>query len=260
MSKVIVTGASGFIGSYLLNHLEGVHVQAMSLRDPDWKDNLSGVDAIIHCAGIAHSQKSLPEEDYFRVNCEYTKKLLDLALNYQVSQFIYLSTMLVYGEGHLGKITRESQLSAKNAYAKSKVCAEQVLLGVQDKINVTILRLPLVYGDQVKGNLHQLKRLAAISPIFLRLNNKRSVIRLDDLTTIINEILINPQPGIYHPVSETVSTSTMYQWFRGQKTTWYLHVPAWIRRLIITKTKRGGKIIGDAYYSEELINRERNQR
>ena len=165
MKKVLITGASGFIGSYLKEHLSGYEISTLSLRDPNWKDQPIDADVVIHCAGLAHSKQSLPKERYMDVNCRLTKELLEHSVQHKVSHFIFLSTMLVYGEGNIGSIGLDSKINPMSDYADSKVCAEEVISKYKN-IKSTILRVPLVYGDKLKGNLASLGRLASISPLF----------------------------------------------------------------------------------------------
>lgn len=249
MKRVIITGASGFIGSYLMEHLKGYELIPLSLRTPDWKEQLFEADVVIHCAGLAHSSKKLSSMEYHQANCELTKELIEVAERSAVQHFIYLSTMLVYGEGHIGKVDGSTSLNPINDYAISKRCAEEVV--ESSKLATTILRLPLVLGEKGKGNLALLARLASFSPLFLNIPNRRSILTISDLNILMNQIIQTTKPGILHPVSDNLSTSELYQRLRKGKSTLYLPILKGIMSIL-----RGhsffSKVFGDAYYSDDI--------
>jgi UDP-glucose 4-epimerase len=247
MKKVLITGASGFIGSYLQEHLTGFEISTLSLRDPNWKKHPIDADVVIHCAGLAHSKKSLPRDRYMDVNCNLTKELLEYSIQYQVSQFIFLSTMLVYGEGHIGPIGPSSMILPVSDYAASKRCAEEVIFSNR-KIQSTIVRLPLVFGDKGKGNLASLRRLAAVSPLFLKINNSRSILMIDDLVKIIHEVILYQSSGVILPSSKTVSTSDLYTLLRYPKKYYLITFPIRATRFLRRFNGVMAKLFGDCYY------------
>jgi UDP-glucose 4-epimerase len=255
MKRVLITGASGFIGSYLKEHLTGFEISTLSLRDPNWKKQPIDADVVIHCAGLAHSKKSLPRERYMDVNCNLTMELLELSLQHNVSHFIFLSTMLVYGEGNIGAIGRDSKINPISDYAKSKLCAEEF---VSDKKNIksTVLRLPLVYGDKVKGNLASLGRLASISPLFLNIHNSRSILMIEDLVKTIHEVILHQTTGIILPTSRIVSTSDMYGLLRSPKRYYLVPIPKILENYFKEFSGFLGKLFGDAYYLKVEVENE----
>ena len=251
MKKVLITGASGFIGSYLKEHLKGYEISTLSLRDPNWKEQPIDADVVIHCAGLAHSKKSIPKERYMEINCHVTRELLEHSVQHKIFHFIFLSTMLVYGEGNLGAIGPDSKLNPMSDYADSKVCAEEVIRNAKI-IKSTIIRLPLVYGDKVKGNLASLGRLASISPLFLNINNSRSILMIEDLPKLIERIIDENIVGILHPDSSVQSTKDLYQSLRGNKRTLYLNLPQTISTWLIQRNRFFAKLLGDAFYEEPI--------
>jgi len=142
-------------------------------------------------------------------------------------------------------------LNPQNAYARSKVCAEAALLTVSS-INTVILRLPLVLGDNAKGNLRSLSRLARWGFLFPQIQNKRSVLRLESLPMLIEELIEQQTTGILHPRSHQVSTSELYQQLRSAKT-FILPVPQGIIRFLRDRSRIFGKLFGDFYYNEGLL-------
>ena len=248
MKRVLITGASGFIGSYLVEHLKGFDIQPLSLRGEDWQQLDLNADVIIHCAGIAHASKTIPDSTYDEINCQLTKALLDKAIESHVSQFIFLSTALVFGEGHVGEISLNSRLNPQNAYAKSKVCAEKALQAT-DKITTCILRLPLVLGPVPKGNVKALATLAKYSPVFLKINNQRSLLHLADLTAIIQEAILKQTSGIIHPYSVHWSTTELYQHLRGKRTL-IIPVPRFIVTTLRARSRFFSKLMGDFTFTD----------
>ena len=245
MKRVLITGASGFIGSYLVQNLKGFEIKTLSLRNPDWINQPLECDVVLHCAGIAHATSKIPEETYFHVNCELTKQLVEKAMKEHVKHFIYVSTALVFGEGHVGAITMDSPLQPVSAYAASKACGENILL-TSASLSSLILRLPLVLGESPKGNLKSLAKLAKMSPIFLKIPNRRSILTLQDLVNVIQDAITQTLEGIRHPKSYDCSTSDLFSNYR--KTTWMVPVPpSWIVALR-TRSRFFAKLFGDFYY------------
>jgi nucleoside-diphosphate-sugar epimerase len=157
----------------------------------------------------------------------------------------------VYGEGNIGAIGRDSKINPISDYAKSKLCAEEF---VSNKKNIksTVLRLPLVYGDKVKGNLASLGRLASISPLFLNINNARSILLIVDLLNLISKIITDGITGFIHPHSNVISTSGLYKLLRGKRFTFFITIPSSIRNFFIHHDSMIAKIFGDAYYLDEI--------
>ena len=247
MKRVVITGASGFIGSYLVKHLKGIEIKTLSLKSPNWVKQSLDCDVIVHCAGLAHSTRSISEETYYQVNCELTKQLIEKAINEQVSHVIFLSTALVFGEGHVGAITYDNLLNPMSAYAKSKVCAEQTILDSKE-LKGLIVRLPLVLGDSPKGNLRSLARLAKVSPVFIKVPNRRSILTLPDLTQLIQEAIEQQQIGILHPKSYDCSTSELYQQYRPNA--WMIPVPTVLLKWVRARSRFFAKLFGDFYYED----------
>ena len=213
MKKVLVTGASGFIGKALLRRLikeswfirgsvrnhEKIKIEKdieyISTGDispeTDWKEALEKIDCIIHCAAKVHEiNKEKDLISYNLVNAEGTKNLAEQAAKQGVKRFIFLSSIKVNGE-NTGKnsekkiFTNKDLPNPQDAYSISKFEAEKALWEIASKngLEVVIVRLPLVYGYGVKGNLERLKTLIYSGiPLPLKLvNNKRSLIGIDNL-------------------------------------------------------------------------------
>jgi nucleoside-diphosphate-sugar epimerase len=215
--KILVTGATGFIGSALITHLthiQGYSVVGMvrSLKDTlgssavDFRlgelgpsnttsVNLSDIDLIIHTAGRAHvmnDSAARPIEEFRRVNTCGTLDLARLAADSGVKRFIFLSSIKVNGEStDLGApFSVNSKEDPCDAYGVSKYEAEIGLrkISYETGLEVTIIRPPLVYGPGVKGNfstLIKLLKLRAPLPLASVINNRRSMVGLDNLLSMI---------------------------------------------------------------------------
>ncbi|MFZ3059433.1 MAG: NAD-dependent epimerase/dehydratase family protein [Candidatus Methanoperedens sp.] len=179
MKKVMVTGASGFIGQHLVNRLlsQGVKVHALVRKRKVWfsdevevfegeisdsdavKRAVAGVDTVIHLAGKAHDLSGRDEaKDYFEVNVEGTRNLLDCCNNSQVKHFIYFSSVKAMTESNEDMLDESFTPKPTTPYGESKLAAEKLVAeyGVSSGIKTASLRLCAVYGPGNKGNVYTL--------------------------------------------------------------------------------------------------------
>ena len=204
--KLLLTGYTGFIGSYLYKFLknENFQVDGVSLRDTALNDLFKEkYDIVIHTSGLAHQTKSIPYSEFERVNCTQTAELTYYAKAAGVSHFIYFSSVKVYGSSAYGNESTEfSEIKPDDSYGISKAEAEKILLKLQDRtFNVTILRIPLVFGPNPKGNI---KLLLALTDKFkfIPLNgikNRRSILSVNNLSEIIKQIIEKKIYGVFIP-------------------------------------------------------------
>lgn len=201
--KILVTGGTGFVGTALLSELENysdIEVVTFGRRRPpsilaenfyegeigsegNYAAALTGVDVVIHCAARAHvmqENESEPLAAYRKVNTDGTLALAEQAAISGVTRLVFLSSIKVNGERTVnGKPFQvEDSVSPKDAYGVSKHEAEIALQKLAQKtgMEVVIIRLPLVYGEGVKGNFSALIKLAKL-PIPLPLGNLKSNLR-----------------------------------------------------------------------------------
>lgn len=190
-------------------------IEKISLRNDKWKQHdFSGYDVIVHVAGIAHvSTDPKMEELYYKVNRDLTIEVAKKAKSDEVKQFIFLSSIIVYGEvkENNGIITRDTIPNPSNFYGKSKLEAEKGIESLESEhFKVAIIRPPMIYGKGSKGNYPKLAKLARITPIFPDFENKRSMIHIDNLTEFIRLIIDNEDSGLFFPQNaEYVKTSEM---------------------------------------------------
>lgn len=204
---LMITGASGFIGSNFIKNYENeynVFPVCLIKNKPEDLD-YTGVDTILHLAALVHQMKGAPEEKYFEVNTELTKRLAIAAKEKGVKHFVFYSTVKVYGfDGKLNNhdfiLTEKSQCNPNDPYGASKYEAEKILNSLQDEnFKVAMVRPPMVYGEGVKGNMLSLMKLINILPIipFDYDNNKRSIISTENLLYLTHLIIKNQADGIY---------------------------------------------------------------
>lgn len=165
--KILVTGAYGFLGKYILanfktdkNQIDTIgrtknntFINDIVATIPELKEHY---DLVIHAAGKAHSVPKNQEESnvFFNVNYNGTVNLLS-ALKKKPKAFVFISTVSVYGLDDGLEIKETHPLNAHEPYGKSKVIAEQEILkwGKENNVVITILRLPLLVGFNAPGNL-----------------------------------------------------------------------------------------------------------
>lgn len=216
MKKILITGKNSYIGNSFKEWLNQwpneYQVDEVETRDDIWKEvDFSSYDSILHVAGIAHIKETKENQSlYYKVNRDLAVDIAKKAKKEGVKQFIFLSSMSVYGLT-TGVIDENTPLLPKSAYGKSKLEAEQEISKLQDQnFKLAIIRPPMVYGENSKGNYSKLSKLAKITPIFPDIDNKRSMIYIDNLSEFVRNLISKNKYGIYHPQNnEYVKTSEM---------------------------------------------------
>lgn len=219
MKKILITGKNSYVGKsleyWLGKHPDRYVLETISLRDDSWKDkDFSGFDVVFHVAGIAHvSSDPKMEEMYYKVNRDLTIEIAVKAKAEGVKQFIFMSSIIVYGDSSGGKkvIDENTVPKPSNFYGNSKLQAEQGIKPLEsDNFNVVIIRPPMIYGKGSKGNYPKLSKVAQKLPIFPEINNQRSMLHIDNLCEFIRLIIKNEESGLFFPQnSEYVKTSEM---------------------------------------------------
>ncbi|MGL4865410.1 MAG: NAD-dependent epimerase/dehydratase family protein [Cetobacterium sp.] len=203
---LMITGASGFIGSNFIKNYENEYniVPVCLIKNKPEDLDYTGVDTILHLAALVHQMKGAPEEKYFEVNTELTKRLAIAAKGKGVKHFVFYSTVKVYGfDGELNNhdflLTENSPCNPNDPYGASKYEAEKILNSLQDEnFKVAMVRPPMVYGEGVKGNMLSLMKLINILPIIpFNYNNKRSIISTENLLYMTHLIIKNGADGVY---------------------------------------------------------------
>ncbi len=213
MKRVLVTGINSYIGSsfseWVSKYQNSYSVEFISLKDSLWRGkSFNGYDVILHSAAIVHKKEN-DLSMYTEVNKNLTVELAQLAKQQGVSQFIFISTMGVYGT-ETGFITSKTEPLPKTPYAQSKLEAEKLLMQLENEnFRVTILRPPLVYGHGCKGNYVKLSKMIKKVPIFPKVSNQRSMIYIDNLSEFLRIVIDGNIRGLLFPQNKHFVNTTV---------------------------------------------------
>lgn len=275
--RVLVTGASGFVGEHLVKHLleKGHDVRGVSrqrdcsfpkenkyehvtLSNPfsieAWRPITSGMDAVVHLIAKTHSPErgklsELP--DYRHINVDITKAVLEASQEAGLKRFIYMSSIKAVGEETVPgeAFSENSPCNPSDSYGISKREAEELILNYSEKIGTVILRPPLIYGPGVKGNFLRLLKLVEKGyPLpFGSLNNARSMLYVGNLVQAIVTCLGSDKATgqIFHIAdNETPSTKELVLEIGRalEKRTCLIPVPISVLRMASSLTGRDREI------------------
>lgn len=210
--SLLLSGHTGFIGKTILNTLSahcpivtiGRNQAMVSYDFLNLSNAIPRCDIVVHAAGMAHKPISSQEEKkaLMAFNVHGTQLFLNsLELSEALpKQFIFLSSVAVYGLDFGEKIKEDQALAAKDVYGKSKILGEELIKAWCEKHQVicTILRLPLVYGEQAPGNLEKMRKAIQLGRFF-NLNHgeaRKSMVLVHDLPELI--LQLDGMSGIFH--------------------------------------------------------------
>ncbi|HLR43036.1 MAG TPA: NAD-dependent epimerase/dehydratase family protein [Pseudogracilibacillus sp.] len=264
MKRVLITGVNSYVGNSFAEWIEQypqeVQVDKVSLRDDAWKElGFSKYDSILHVAGIAHvSRDPKMEELYYKVNRDLTIEVAEQAKAAGVKQFIFMSSIIVYGDSKAEKVVIDESTEPKptNFYGQSKLDAEAGVRNLEDNtFNVAIIRPPMIYGNDSKGNYPKLAKAAQILPVFPDIRNVRSMLHIDNLSEFLRLMIKNEEAGLFFPQNQKyVRTSDMVKMIaevhgRNLKRTKLFNG---ILNPLISKVNIINKVFGNLVYDKKL--------
>lgn len=261
MKNILITGLNSYIGCQLSKWLESSPrqylVHKISLRNDNWMDmSFAKYDVIIHVAAIVHIKETVFNQKlYYDVNRDLAYEIAKKAKKEGVKQFIFLSTMSVYGIKN-GIINENTPINPISNYGKSKLEGEKLISSIcSNSFRTVIVRPPMVYGKGCRGNYTKLSNFALKTPVFPDISNMRSMIYIDNLSEFIKAIIDEYKNGVFFPQnSEYVNTSELVRVIaeiHGKKILMIKNLNWIIRILNINKFN---KIFGDLVYDKKMSN------
>lgn len=231
--KILVTGGNGFIGRNLCPQLAAAGHEVITAtrasqntgfknfvvgamdKHTNWHEALEGIDCVIHLAARVHVMKELsqnPLHDFMLVNCHATKKLAQAAEDLGVKKFIFISSIGVNGENTLIKPFSEASIPAPlTPYAISKLEAEKALQEICQNMSLIIIRPPLLYGPNCKGNFDSLIKLCKLPiplPFGLCSNNKKNLLYIDNFSDFVIRCIENSEKSGLYLIADDIPLST----------------------------------------------------
>ncbi len=265
--NILITGKNSYIGEHIKSYLESFKntVDEVDTLTDDWKKiDYSKYDSIVHVAAIVHDNAQKSSEELFkRVNTELPFSIAYLAKEQGVKQFIFLSTMGVFGLGKAlseddSVVNKNTPIHPTSLYGSSKYEAEKKLESIEDdSFSVVIVRPPNVYGPGCKGNyisgFSKLANMMFVCPDAYT-SIHQSMIYIDNLSECIRLLILNNSSGVFHPQDDrTPNTVEMIELIRaanGKKT----RKSKFLGKLVKTFSKLSvvKKIYGGIKYSDGM--------
>lgn len=235
--NVLITGAGSYVGTQVENWLKKdsrFQVDAVDTFGDNWKKaDYSKVDVVYHVVGIAHVNADPKMEPlYYQVNRDLTIAIAKHAKLAGVKQFIFMSSMIVFHESQSLKaevLTKDTLPNPNGFYGDSKLQAENGLKELEcETFKVCILRPPMIYGPNSKGNFPRLAKLAVKTPLFPAYHNKRSMLFIYNLSEFVKQAILRQLSGTFYPqnreLADTVEIIRFFAKEAGHK--------VWITRLL----------------------------
>ena len=206
--KVLITGAGSYIGQSFIDYAkkyypENFEIDELDMVGDSWREcDFSNYDIVYHVAGIAHADvgnvSEETKEKYYAVNTDLTVEVAQKAKTEKVKEFIFMSSMIVYGEsapyGKKKVIDEHTVPTPANFYGDSKLQADVAVRELEDdSFKVIVLRPPMIYGKGSKGNYPVLAKLAKKLPVFPEVDNERSMLYIENLCEFLCQVMLVEQ-------------------------------------------------------------------
>jgi UDP-glucose 4-epimerase len=216
MKNVLITGANSFIGRNFIKFSINKYVDEISLIDNKAENiDFSKYDVVLHLAAIVHQSKKISDNEYYSVNRDLCVEVAEAARKGGVKQFVFLSTLKVYGNNasEREKRNEESDCDPDDPYGRSKLEAEIGLKQLETEFfTVSIIRPALVYGEGVKANMLSIINLVKRVPILpmKNISNRRNFTYIENLVAYIDRIIELKASGIFIAIDDdAISTSQL---------------------------------------------------
>ena len=265
MTNVLITGAGSYVGEsvrrYILSTSFDFQIDAVDTMGDNWKKaDYSQYDVVYHVAGIAHVNADPKMEAlYYKVNRDLTVEVARAAKAAGVKQFIFMSSQIVFHESQSLKtevLTADTKENPNGFYGDSKLQAEKGLHELEcDAFKVCILRPPMIYGPNSKGNFPRLVKLAQKTPLFPAWHNKRSMLYIDNLAEFVKQAILRELSGTFYPqnreLADTVEIIRYFAKANGHKVwiTRLLNPFVWLGSFILQPIN---KMFATYYYDPEM--------
>lgn len=265
MTNVLITGAGSYVGesvrSYILSTSSDFEIDAVDTMNDAWKKaDFSKYDVVYHVAGIAHVNADPKMEPlYYKVNRDLTIDVARAAKTAGVKQFIFMSSQIVFHESQSLKTEVLTALTKENPngfYGDSKLQAEKGLHELEcETFKVCILRPPMIYGPNSKGNFPRLVKLAQKTPLFPAWHNQRSMLYIDNLAEFVKQAILRGLGGTFYPqnreLADTVEIIRFFAKANGHKIwiTRFLNPFVWLGSFVLQPIN---KMFATYYYSSEM--------
>lgn len=202
--RVLITGKGSYIGEsfieYAGKHYPSILIDTVDMMDGTWRErDFSAYDVVYHVAGIAHADVGNVDEatktKYYEVNTDLAVEVCRKAKAEGVKEFIFMSSMIVYGDsasfGRDKIVDEQTVPAASNFYGDSKLQADVAVRDFADKkFQVIVLRPPMIYGKNSKGNYPVLAKFAKKLPLFPDVDNQRSMLHIDNLCELLCQVVL----------------------------------------------------------------------
>lgn len=214
--KVLITGAGSYIGEsfkiYCGKYYPNIEITTIDMVDGSWREaSFEGYDTVFHVAGIAHADVGNVDratiDKYYAVNTDLAIETAKKSLETGVKQFIFMSSMIIYGEAEY--IDEHTMPAPVNFYGDSKWQADRGVRKLStDSFRVAVLRPPMIYGKGSKGNYPTLSKIARKVPIFPEYENTRSMLYIENLCEFAAQLSLSQQSGVYFPQNGEYSNTS----------------------------------------------------
>lgn len=265
MTNVLITGAGSYVGEsvrrYILSTSSYFEIDAVDTMNDAWKKaDFSKYDVVYHVAGIAHVNADPKMEPlYYKVNRDLTIDVARAAKTAGVKQFIFMSSQIVFHESQSLKtevLTADTKENPNGFYGDSKLQAEKGLHELEcETFKVCILRPPMIYGPNSKGNFPRLVKLAQKTPLFPAWHNQRSMLYIDNLAEFVKQAILRGLGGTFYPqnreLADTVEIIRFFAKANGHKIwiTRFLNPFVWLGSFVLQPIN---KMFATYYYSSEM--------